>query len=53
VEVAFMSVLVNQLIEKIIVEAGAGNAFVGKIFATPVETVIRIVTGERDENTVK
>ena len=52
-EVALKSVLVNQLIEKIIAEAGAGNVFDGKIFASPVETVIRIVTGERDENTVK
>jgi nitrogen regulatory protein P-II 1 len=50
VEVVVRSALVNQVIEKIIAAARTGSIGDGKIFVTPVETVIRIRTSERDED---
>ncbi len=50
VEVVVRSVLVDQVIEKIIAAARTGSIGDGKIFVTPVETVIRIRTSERDED---
>ncbi|MCX5873869.1 MAG: P-II family nitrogen regulator [Deltaproteobacteria bacterium] len=50
VEVVVRTALVNQVIEKIIAAARTGSIGDGKIFVTPVETVIRIRTGERDED---
>lgn len=50
VEVVVKTALVNQVIEKIIAAARTGSIGDGKIFVTPVETVIRIRTGERDED---
>jgi len=50
VEVVVKSSLVNEVIEKIIAAARTGSIGDGKIFVTPVETVIRIRTGERDED---
>jgi nitrogen regulatory protein P-II 1 len=50
VEVVVRSSLVNQVIEKIIAAARTGSIGDGKIFVTPVETVIRIRTSERDED---
>jgi nitrogen regulatory protein P-II 1 len=40
--------LVEQAIEKIIAAARTGSIGDGKIFVLPVETVVRIRTGERD-----
>jgi nitrogen regulatory protein P-II 1 len=50
VEVVVRSSLVIQVIEKIIAAARTGSIGDGKIFVTPVETVIRIRTSERDED---
>ncbi|MFA6221605.1 MAG: P-II family nitrogen regulator [Desulfomonilaceae bacterium] len=50
VELVVHSSLVNQVIEKIIAAARTGSIGDGKIFVTPVETVIRIRTSERDED---
>ncbi|MFH0957936.1 MAG: P-II family nitrogen regulator [Pseudomonadota bacterium] len=50
VEVVVKSESVNQVIEKIIAAARTGSIGDGKIFVTPVETVTRIRTGERDED---
>jgi nitrogen regulatory protein P-II 1 len=50
VEVVVRSALVDQVIEKIIAAARTGSIGDGKIFVTPVETVIRIRTSERDED---
>ncbi|MHB8204584.1 MAG: P-II family nitrogen regulator [Desulfomonilaceae bacterium] len=50
VEVVVMTSLVNQVIEKIIAAARTGSIGDGKIFVTSVETVVRIRTGERDED---
>ncbi|MCL5123835.1 MAG: P-II family nitrogen regulator [Deltaproteobacteria bacterium] len=50
VEVVVKTSLVNQVIEKIIAAARTGSIGDGKIFVTPVETVVRIRTGERDED---
>jgi nitrogen regulatory protein P-II 1 len=50
VEVVVRTSLVNQVIEKIIAAARTGSIGDGKIFVTPVETVVRIRTGERDED---
>ena len=40
--------MVPQVIEKIISAAKTGSIGDGKIFVTPVESVIRIRTGEKD-----
>lgn len=40
--------LVEQVIEKIISAARTGSIGDGKIFVTPVDSVVRIRTGERD-----
>jgi nitrogen regulatory protein P-II 1 len=50
VEVVVRTSLVNQVIEKIIAAARTGSIGDGKIFVTSVETVVRIRTGERDED---
>ncbi|MGC8659121.1 MAG: P-II family nitrogen regulator [Desulfomonilaceae bacterium] len=50
VEVVVKTSLVSQVIEKIIAAARTGSIGDGKIFVTPVETVVRIRTGERDED---
>jgi nitrogen regulatory protein P-II 1 len=42
--------LVDQVIEKVIAAARTGSIGDGKIFVSPVETVVRIRTGERDED---
>ena len=50
VEVVVRSALVDQVIEKIIAAARTGSIGDGKIFVTPVESVIRIRTSEHDED---
>ena len=42
--------LVDQVIEKVVAAARTGSIGDGKIFVIPVETVVRIRTGERDED---
>ncbi|MDQ1238376.1 MAG: nitrogen regulatory protein 1 [Thermodesulfobacteriota bacterium] len=48
VETVVASDLVDRVIEKIVSAARTGSIGDGKIFVTPVETVVRIRTGERD-----
>jgi len=48
VELVVPKELVDQVIEKIVAAARTGSIGDGKIFVMPVETVVRIRTGERD-----
>ncbi len=48
IEMVVPSELVEQVIEKVIAAARTGSIGDGKIFILPVETVVRIRTGERD-----
>lgn len=48
IEMVVPADLVEQAIEKVISAARTGNIGDGKIFVVPVETVVRIRTGERD-----
>jgi nitrogen regulatory protein P-II 1 len=48
IEMVVPSELVEQVIEKVIAAARTGSIGDGKIFVLPVETVVRIRTGERD-----
>jgi nitrogen regulatory protein P-II 1 len=50
IELVVRSEMVEPVIEKIISAARTGSIGDGKIFVTPVETVVRIRTGERDED---
>jgi nitrogen regulatory protein P-II 1 len=51
-ELVVRSELVEPAIEKIISAARTGSIGDGKIFVTPVETVVRIRTGERDNDAI-
>jgi len=42
--------MVDQVIDKIVAAARTGSIGDGKIFITPVSTVVRIRTGERDRD---
>ena len=48
IEMVVAADLVDQVIEKVIAAARTGSIGDGKIFVMPVETVVRIRTGERD-----
>lgn len=48
IEMVVSSEIVDQVIEKVIAAARTGSIGDGKIFVMPVETVVRIRTGERD-----
>ena len=48
-EIGVKAELVDQVIEAISKAAGTGKIGDGKIFVTPVEQVLRIRTGETDE----
>lgn len=50
IEVACTDSMVESIIEAIIKAANTGKIGDGKIFVTPLENVIRIRTGELDEN---
>jgi nitrogen regulatory protein P-II 1 len=50
IELVVRTEMVEPVIEKIISAARTGSIGDGKIFVTPVETVVRIRTGERDED---
>ena len=52
VEVVLADDIVDQAVEAIVKAAHTGKIGDGKIFVTPVEQVIRIRTGETDENAV-
>lgn len=47
-EIVVKADMVPQVIEKIIAAARTGSIGDGKIFVTPVESAVRIRTGERD-----
>ncbi len=51
-EVVLADGLVDQAIEAIQTAARTGKIGDGKIFVTPVEQVVRIRTGERDEQAI-
>jgi nitrogen regulatory protein P-II 2 len=48
IEVAVATELVGQVIEAIVSAAKTGQIGGGKIFVTPIETAVRIRTGEKD-----
>jgi len=48
IELVVTDDLVEQVIEKIVSAARTGSIGDGKIFVMPVQTVVRIRTGERD-----
>jgi nitrogen regulatory protein P-II 1 len=48
IEMVVVDELIGQVIEKIVSAARTGSIGDGKIFVMPVETVVRIRTGERD-----
>jgi nitrogen regulatory protein P-II 2 len=48
IEVAVPSELVNKVIDAVTAAAKTGQIGDGKIFVTPLETAVRIRTGERD-----
>lgn len=50
IEIACLDEMVEPIIEVIINAANTGKIGDGKIFVTPLESVVRIRTGELDEN---
>jgi nitrogen regulatory protein P-II 1 len=50
IEMVVRTELVDQVIEKVVAAARTGSIGDGKIFVIPIETVVRIRTGERDED---
>lgn len=52
IEVACTDAMVDEIIEAIIGAANTGKIGDGKIFITPLERVIRIRTGEFDEDAI-
>lgn len=52
VEMVVVSEIVEQVIEKVVAAARTGTIGDGKIFVTPVETVVRIRTGEKDSDAI-
>lgn len=48
IEMVVPADMVPQVIEKVVAAARTGSIGDGKIFVMPVETVVRIRTGERD-----
>jgi nitrogen regulatory protein P-II 1 len=51
-EMVVVSDLVDQVIEKVVSAARTGTIGDGKIFVMPVETVVRIRTGEKDADAI-
>lgn len=52
IEMVVETPIVDQIIEKVISAARTGTIGDGKIFVFPVETVVRIRTGERDSDAI-
>jgi nitrogen regulatory protein P-II 1 len=50
IEMVVRSDMVDAVIEKVVAAARTGSIGDGKIFVLPVETVVRIRTGERNED---
>ena len=50
IEVVVKDVDANRVVDVILASARTGNIGDGKIFISPVETAIRIRTGERDQS---
>ncbi len=51
-EIVIMEDMVEKVIEAIISSVKTGKIGDGKIFVTPIETVCRIRTGERDKDAI-
>ena len=49
IEIAVLDTMVEQVKNAIIEAAGSGKIGDGKIFISPIEEIIRIRTGEKDE----
>ncbi len=52
IEMVVNASMVDQVIEKVVSAARTGTIGDGKIFVMPVDTVVRIRTGERDSDAV-
>jgi nitrogen regulatory protein P-II 1 len=52
IEMVVVSEMVDQVIEKVVSAARTGTIGDGKIFVLPVDTVVRIRTGERDSDAI-
>ncbi len=52
IEMVVVSEMVDQVIEKVVSAARTGTIGDGKIFVMPVDTVVRIRTGERDSDAI-
>lgn len=52
IEMVVVKELVDQVLEKVVSAARTGTIGDGKIFVTPVDTVVRIRTGEKDADAV-
>lgn len=52
IEMVVPSEITNQVIDKVISAARTGTIGDGKIFVMPVDTVVRIRTGERDADAI-
>lgn len=51
-EMVVMTDMVDRVIEKVVTAARTGTIGDGKIFVTPIETVVRIRTGEKDGDAI-
>ena len=51
-EMVVVADLVDQVVEKVVSAARTGTIGDGKIFVTPIETVVRIRTGEKDSDAI-
>ncbi len=52
VEMVVASDMVDQVVDKVVAAARTGTIGDGKIFVTPVESIVRIRTGEKDADAV-
>lgn len=52
IEMVVVKEMVDQVLEKVVAAARTGTIGDGKIFVTPVDTVVRIRTGEKDADAV-
>lgn len=52
IEMVVLASIVDQVIDKVIAASRTGTIGDGKIFVTPIETVVRIRTGERDADAI-
>jgi nitrogen regulatory protein P-II 1 len=51
-EMVVVTEMVDRVIEKVVTAARTGTIGDGKIFVTPIETVVRIRTGEKDSDAI-